>query len=175
MLKKQKMFTFMAILVLLVAAVSVAVYFFDLDFRSGVSGHPLAVDTYATDDSVSTLSTSMNTFAFDLYRQFSQGEEGNVFFSPYSLFVALAMTYEGARGTTALEMQDVLHFPQNNDTALCSFGRIYNLLNQDKEYILLSSVLVRTTVLFAPKSLLISELDMWLGVIFSFSCQERRP
>lgn len=136
MMKQQKLFTFMAILVLLVAAVSAAVYVFDLDFNSGVSGHPLAVDTYATDESVSTLSTSMNTFAFDLYRQFSQGEEGNVFFSPYSLFVALAMTYEGARGTTALEMQDVLHFPQNNETSLCSFGRIYNLLNHDKEYIL---------------------------------------
>ena len=128
------MTNFWVICVILVVGISVFVYFFD--FKSEVSGQPLAIDTYATNESVSTLSISMNTFAFDMYRAFSQDNAGNVFFSPYSLFVALSMTYEGARNNTALEMQNVLHFPQNNDTALCSFGKIYNLLNQDKEYIL---------------------------------------
>ncbi len=128
--------TFIAIVVLLVVIVSASIHFFNLDFRLGVSGHPHAIDTYATNKSVSSLATSMNTFAFDLYKHISQGNDDNVFFSPYSIFVALAMTYEGARNDTALEMQTVLNFPQNNDTALCSFGKIYNLLNQDKEYIL---------------------------------------
>ncbi len=123
-------------IVLLVILVSFGIHFFNLDFRSGVSGHPHAIDTYATNKSVSSLATSMNTFAFDLYKHISQSNDDNIFFSPYSIFVALAMTYEGARNDTAMEMQTVLNFSQNNDTALCSFGKIYNLLNQDKEYTL---------------------------------------
>jgi serpin B len=50
-----------------------------------------------------------NTFAFDLYSQL-RTQEGNVFFSPYSISTALAMTYAGARGDTADEMAKALHF-----------------------------------------------------------------
>ena len=48
-------------------------------------------------------------FAFDLYGQL-RGAEGNVFLSPYSISTALAMTYGGARGNTARQMAEVLHF-----------------------------------------------------------------
>jgi len=52
-------------------------------------------------------------FAFDLYRQLSGENAGkNLFFSPYSVSSALAMTAEGARGPTAAEMGKVLRFPQ---------------------------------------------------------------
>jgi serpin B len=37
-------------------------------------------------------------------------EEGNLFFSPYSLSQALAMVYGGARGQTAQQMAETLHF-----------------------------------------------------------------
>jgi serine protease inhibitor len=50
---------------------------------------------------------SMNGFAFSLYRELGKQEQ-NVFFSPYSLGTALAMTAEGARGDTARQMGDVL-------------------------------------------------------------------
>ena len=51
-----------------------------------------------------------NQFAFDLYEQL-KGEEGNVFFSPYSISTALAMVYEGARGETATQISRVFqHF-----------------------------------------------------------------
>jgi serine protease inhibitor len=50
-------------------------------------------------------------FAFDLYTQLSK-ESGNLFFSPYSLSTVLAMTYEGARESTAAQMAKVLHFPK---------------------------------------------------------------
>jgi len=40
-----------------------------------------------------------NRFALNLYRELA-GEGNNVFFSPWSLNSALAMTYEGARGNT---------------------------------------------------------------------------
>jgi len=95
-----------------------------------------AIDTYATTESVSSLSDSMNDFSFDLYQHLGVESDENIFFSPYSIFVALAMTYEGARGDTAQQMKNVLGFEQNDEVSLCSFGRIYNLLNIDSEYTL---------------------------------------
>jgi serpin B len=51
-----------------------------------------------------------NNFAFDLYQKLSDSLEGNFVYSPYSISTALAMTYAGARGTTAEQMAGVLHF-----------------------------------------------------------------
>jgi serpin B len=48
-------------------------------------------------------------FAFDLY-QVLKGNDGNLFYSPYSISMALAMTYAGARGDTEAQMADTLHF-----------------------------------------------------------------
>jgi len=50
-----------------------------------------------------------SAFAFELY-QALKGEEGNLFYSPYSISLALAMTYAGARGETAEQMADTLQF-----------------------------------------------------------------
>jgi len=49
-------------------------------------------------------------FAFDLYGRLCK-EEGNIFFSPWSISEALVMTYLGARGETEAEMAAVLHLP----------------------------------------------------------------
>ncbi len=57
-----------------------------------------------------------NRFAFDLFSTLSDDErnEGkNIFFSPYSISTALALTYEGAEGETADEISTVLHFPED--------------------------------------------------------------
>jgi len=48
-------------------------------------------------------------FALDLYSVLKK-EKGNLFFSPYSISAALAMTYGGTRGNTAEEMEKALHF-----------------------------------------------------------------
>ncbi len=50
-----------------------------------------------------------NQFAFDLY-QVLQLENQNLFYSPYSISMALAMTYAGARGDTGLEMAQALKY-----------------------------------------------------------------
>jgi serpin B len=50
-----------------------------------------------------------NSFGFDLYHQL-ESQQGNLFFSPYSISTALSMTYAGAKGETATEMAHVLHF-----------------------------------------------------------------
>jgi len=47
-------------------------------------------------------------FALDLYQQL-RTVEGNLFFSPYSISVALAMTLAGARGDTETQMAQTLH------------------------------------------------------------------
>lgn len=94
---------------------------------------PLADDTNATADSVNSLVDSLNDFSFNFYQQIRAEEDGNIFFSPYSIFTALSMAYEGAGGNTAAEMQNVLNILQNDPTTLGSFGRLYNLLNQNQE------------------------------------------
>ena len=55
------------------------------------------------------LVSSNSAFAFDLYHALSE-RDGNLFFSPYSLSLALAMTYAGARDETAQQMAEVLRF-----------------------------------------------------------------
>jgi serpin B len=56
-----------------------------------------------------------SAFAFDLYRYLTEGKDGNVFYSPYSISLALAMTYAGARGETEQQMADTLHFALPQD------------------------------------------------------------
>lgn len=59
-----------------------------------------------------TAVSASNDFACDLYRSLDQENRGkNLFFSPYSISSALAMTLEGARATTAAEMGQVLRLP----------------------------------------------------------------
>lgn len=53
----------------------------------------------------------VRAFGADLYRHLSRSA-GNLVCSPYSVAVALAMTRNGARGTTATEMDRVLHAPR---------------------------------------------------------------
>jgi len=50
-----------------------------------------------------------SAFAFDLYQALKE-KDGNLFYSPYSISLALAMTYAGARGETAQQMADTLQF-----------------------------------------------------------------
>lgn len=49
-----------------------------------------------------------NSFATDLYKRIKSGKD-NLFFSPYSVTTALAMTRAGADGETARQMDEVLH------------------------------------------------------------------
>jgi serpin B len=53
-------------------------------------------------------------FATNLYQELINTADGNVFFSPHSINVALMMTYAGARGNTALQFADLLRFDAAN-------------------------------------------------------------
>lgn len=70
-----------------------------------------------------------NQFALDFYSNLKNDEEGNIFFSPYSISTALAMTYEGARGQTSEEIQSVFYFTDNDITRRKSFALVHNKLN----------------------------------------------
>ena len=63
----------------------------------------------ATDPDLADLVGGNSAFAFDLYRTLAT-EDGNLFYSPYSISLALAMTYAGARGETERQMAETLRF-----------------------------------------------------------------
>ena len=95
---------------------------------------PQAEDTSSTPQGVQTVVNANNQFAFDLYSELNKNEQSNIFYSPYSISAALAMTYEGAKGKTADEMKSVFHFPEN-DILRPNFAKIYNDINKkDKAY-----------------------------------------
>jgi serpin B len=62
-------------------------------------------------------------FALDLYGQL-KSKPGNLFFSPYSISTALAMTYAGARGDTEKQMRQVLHIAPDQQKLHSSFGKL---------------------------------------------------
>ena len=72
-----------------------------------------------------------NEFAFDLYGQLRE-QEGNLFFSPYSISTALGMTYAGARGQTAEEMAKTLHFTYGQDKLHPALGTLVAQVNGAK-------------------------------------------
>ena len=63
-----------------------------------------------------------NRFALDLYQQLSAKPDEPLFFSPYSISTALAMTYAGARGDTATEMAKTLHFTLPPEELHAAYG-----------------------------------------------------
>jgi len=89
-----------------------------LPMTVGCGGAAHAADTdggdakvVATSEDVAALVRGGNDFAFDLYGRLAG--DGNLFFSPYSISTALAMTATGARGNTEREMATVLRYPKD--------------------------------------------------------------
>ncbi|MEZ6103825.1 MAG: serpin family protein [Pirellulaceae bacterium] len=72
---------------------------------------------------------SNNQLSADLYQALGK-TPGNLFFSPASIAVALAMTADGAAGQTRQEMFQVLHGDEQADAWLKSMGELAKLLNQ---------------------------------------------
>ncbi len=90
---------------------------------------PQAEDTGSTQQGIQKVINANNQFAFEIYSELNKAEDNNIFYSPYSISAALAMTYEGAKGQTANEMKSVFHFPENN-ILRPNFAAIYNKINK---------------------------------------------
>jgi len=82
------------------------------------------------------LSDANAKFALDLYKLHTSPADQNIFMSPLSISVALAMTYLGARGQTKAQMKEVLHFTEVEEQQLHqAFTDIQSALNKpDQAY-----------------------------------------
>jgi len=70
-----------------------------------------------------TLVEGNTAFALQLYGKL-RSTEGNLALSPYSISSALAMTCAGARGDTARQMEQTLHFDQSKTDLHALFARL---------------------------------------------------
>lgn len=77
----------------------------------------------ATGDDIAAAAAGNTAFALDVYGAI-RAEPGNLVFSPWSLSLALAMTYAGARGDTAAQMREVLHFALEDEAQHASLSAI---------------------------------------------------
>ena len=80
---------------------------------------------------INSVATGNNQFALQLYGKLAgEKKNENLFFSPYSISTALAMTYAGARGETEKQMADVLHFTLPQERLHAAFGSFEKGLNE---------------------------------------------
>lgn len=80
---------------------------------------------------INSIALGNNQFALQLYSKLSnENKNNNLFFSPYSISTALAMTYPGARGNTEKQMAEVLHFTLPQDRLHQAFGLLEKGLNE---------------------------------------------
>ena len=87
---------------------------------------------------VSPAATSTNQFNWDLYSTVAKDEKGNLFYSPYSIESALAMTFSGAKNKTAAEMARVLHLDSKTyaaapDSVHVAFGDLQKQINASSD------------------------------------------
>jgi serpin B len=84
--------------------------------------------TFKPSADATAMVTANNSFAIDLY-QGLKTQPGNLFFSPYSISSALAMTYAGARGQTENQMARVLHFDSGQPNVPSGFRTLTGRIN----------------------------------------------
>ncbi|MGD2158727.1 MAG: serpin family protein [Anaerolineales bacterium] len=75
-----------------------------------------------------------STFAFNLYQAIRE-EDGNLFYSPFSVSLALAMAYAGAQGETKEQMEAALSFTLSQENLHAAFNALDLILAQRSEQV----------------------------------------
>ncbi len=104
---------------------------------------PVANDTGSTPEGIAKVVNSTNNFGVNLFLKTVQmsktaGGARNILISPYSVYSALALVYEGAQGHTKDIMQRVIGYPDKSELEP-NFAALYNRLNSNN-----SSYVLRT-------------------------------
>ncbi|WP_299239228.1 serpin family protein [Sulfurihydrogenibium sp.] len=94
-----------------------------------------------TDSDLKVVSQGINKFSFDLYKKLKDKDKGkgknkeeNIFYSPASISIALAMTYAGARGNTEKQMANVLNFTLPQNRLHPAYSKLIENLKSNKDY-----------------------------------------
>ena len=89
----------------------------------------LAASSLSAADLSKTAASAINDFGIDLLAHAAKPQE-NTALSPYSIQVALAMTYAGAEGDTREQMAKVLHYSADDTNVLSSFAALQSALGE---------------------------------------------
>ena len=87
---------------------------------------------FSQDSDLERLVHGNTQFAIDLYQRINPENE-NFVYSPYSISLAMAMAYGGARGKTASQMIDVLRFPIEGEKLHAAFAEVQEKLRKIQE------------------------------------------
>jgi len=98
---------------------------------TSTNGEQVSADS-VTLESVNELAAANTVFAVDLYNALPT--QGNLFFSPLSIYIALAMTSAGARGDTLAQMEEAMHFPFSQEQ-LHPVLRALNLALESRQFL----------------------------------------
>jgi serpin B len=88
-------------------------------------------ESEVSEEALEALVEGNTRFAFDLFETLA--DDGNLFVSPYSVSVALAMTYAGARGETETEMEETLRFGLDQEELHPAFNALAVELGERSE------------------------------------------
>jgi serpin B len=95
-------------------------------------------NSWANDnEDLKVVSQGINKFGFDLYKNLKKAngnKDNNLFYSPASISIALAMTYAGARGDTEKQMANVLNFTLPQDRLHSAYSKLIENLKSAKDY-----------------------------------------
>ena len=71
-----------------------------------------------------SISQASGKFALNLYKQFAQNSDDNIFFSPLSLNIAMGMTYAGANNETKEQIAQVFNYPADDTNLHKQLGKM---------------------------------------------------
>jgi serpin B len=87
----------------------------------------------ATVTQLAELTEGNTAFAFELYQALRTETDGNFVWSPYSISLALAMAYAGARGATEQQLASTLHYGLSQEQLHPAFNALTQELTRRGE------------------------------------------